>query len=131
MYAQLLVLDLPQRDYVVFGSGPMFAHGLLESPNDIDLVARGLAWERLKEIAVAFGTEVRSDHLVLFSGNIEAFSTWIPGAWDIDALIDSAECIDGIPFVPLHFVLRWKQRMGRPKDLLHCRIIEDHFRLIR
>lgn len=131
MYEQLLVLDLPLCDYVVFGSGPMFAHDLLESPSDIDIVARGAAWDRLEEIAATFGMEVAPGHLVLFNGDIEAFTAWEPGEWDVDALIDSGEFIDGVPFVPLHTVLQWKQRMGRPKDLLHCRIIEDHFRIIR
>lgn len=131
LYVRLLDLDLPQCDYAVFGSGPMFAHGLLESPNDIDIIARGMAWERLKEVAVTFGREVSSEHLELFMGKIEAFSTWEPGEWDVDELIDSAEFIDGVPFVPLHLVLRWKQRIGRPKDALHCRIIEDYFRLAR
>lgn len=131
LYTQLLDLDLPQGDYAVFGSGPMFAHDLLESPNDIDLIARGMAWDRLKEIAETFGVQESPHHLSLFGGKIEAFTMWKPGDWDADELIDSAECIDGVPFVQLHLVLRWKRRINRPKDTLHCRIIEDYFRVNR
>ncbi len=131
LYTQLLDLDLPQGHYAVFGSGPMFAHGLLGSPNDIDLIARGAAWDRLVEVAETFGVQESAHQLSLFGGNIEAFTTWKPGEWDIDALIDSAECIDGVPFVQLHLVLRWKRRLDRAKDRIHCRIIEDYFRMTR
>lgn len=131
LFRKLMDIDLPSMDYVVFGSGPMFAHGLTDTPTDIDLVARLSAWDRVREICDAFGYEVTEGHIVLFNGDIEVFTSWAPGEWDVDELIDNAELIDSVPFVPLHLVLRWKERMGHPKDLLHCRLIKDYFRVIR
>ena len=37
-------LDLDHRDFVIFGSGPLLAHGLRRRIGDLDVVARGPAW---------------------------------------------------------------------------------------
>jgi hypothetical protein len=44
--------------------------------------------------------------------------------WDIRAIIERAEVIDGLPFARLEDVLALKRSYGRPKDLEHARIIE-------
>jgi hypothetical protein len=36
-------LDLDQSDFVIFGSGPLLAHGLRRRIRDLDVVARGTA----------------------------------------------------------------------------------------
>jgi hypothetical protein len=47
--ARLLVklreFDLPEGDYAVFGSTPLVACGLLREVHDLDVVARGAAWD--------------------------------------------------------------------------------------
>jgi len=43
---KLLSLDLPPEDYAVFGSGPMFAHGIKDLGHDIDVIARKKAWKK-------------------------------------------------------------------------------------
>src|SRR5882757_6211449 len=42
-------LDLDRRDFVVFGSGPLLAHGLRQRISDLDVVARGSVWQRVSE----------------------------------------------------------------------------------
>ena len=39
-------------------------------------------------------------------------------------MIDTAEIIDGLPFVRLEHVIAYKQIAGRPKDLQHLALIE-------
>jgi predicted nucleotidyltransferase len=46
-------LKLPTEDFAVFGSGPMYAHGIKELGHDLDLIARGVAWEKAKEHGIA------------------------------------------------------------------------------
>ena len=41
-------LDLDRRDFVIFGSGPLLAHGLRDGIRDLDIVARGAAWRRVR-----------------------------------------------------------------------------------
>jgi hypothetical protein len=62
----------------------------------------------------------------LEGGAIEIFGGWL--GWDIDALIDNSEIIDGLPFVRLEDVLAFKLSLGRPKDVAHARLIEGYLR---
>lgn len=118
-------IGLPPEDYAVFGSGPMMAHGLKES-NDLDVIARGSAWA----LALAMGEPRRSHYgspkADFAGGKIEVFNTWAPGEWDVDELIDGAEVIDGVRFVTLENVLKWKRLTGRPKDAEHIKLIENY-----
>ncbi|WP_052509673.1 hypothetical protein [Kitasatospora griseola] len=114
---KLMSLRLPTRDYVVAGSGPLLAHGLKDDIGDLDLVARGTAWEIITSLVRP--VPAPSGHGVmalLFDGEIEAFDMWLPGTCGRDELIEEAELIQGIPFSPLRRVLGWKQRYDRSKD---------------
>jgi hypothetical protein len=113
----LLALDLPVCDYVIFGSGPLLAHGLRTDIGDLDLVARGLAWQQVATLADPVACSSGHGHMVrLYGGAIEVVDAWLSPAWDTDALIDGAELIAGLPFVPLHLVYTCKFVLRRPKD---------------
>ena len=75
----------------------------------------------------AVRTAPQGDPVVwLEGGAIEIFGGWL--GWDIDALIDDAKIIDGLPFARLEDVLAFKRSYGRPKDIAHVRLIEDYQR---
>ena len=118
IFKELLSLHLPVSDYVIFGSGPLFAHGIRSDVRDLDILARGSAWRK----ALTYGTAPvnppsgNGSMIVLFDGRIEIFNSWVSAEWDVDSLIDNAEFIDGLPFVPLTTVLRWKKSASREKD---------------
>ena len=126
LFEKLRALRLPASEYAIFGSGPLVAHGLLGEVRDIDLVARGAAWRRAAELGLTqLGTE--GDPVVrLEDGRIEVFGGWM--GWDIGALIDGAQRIDGLPFARLEDVLAWKRAYARPSDLEHARLIGRHLR---
>ncbi len=117
LLTELRSLGLPIDDYVIFGSAPLVAHGLRDDVHDLDLIARGVAWAmalergRVECPASGHGRMVR-----LCSGDIEVFDAWVSSAWGTDELIDNRELIDGLPFVPLPVVYRWKIQANRPKD---------------
>ncbi|MEU3492194.1 hypothetical protein ABZ747_01705 [Kitasatospora cineracea] len=117
LFAALRALDLPAGDYVVCGSGPLYARGLRERIGDLDVLARGRAWA----IATALARPVRppSGHgwaVYHPAAALEIVDRWTPG-WPTEQLIDGADVIDGIRFMNLACVLRWKQTARRPKDL--------------
>ncbi|HTJ67982.1 MAG TPA: hypothetical protein VL551_10665 [Actinospica sp.] len=126
LFRLLEKLALPSGDYVVTGSAPLLAHGLKSSIHDLDLVARGKAWEIAKSKGPivhprsGFGKRIAIDH-----GVIEVFDHWIGGLTDIDAMIEGAEFIEGIPFMSLQDTLRWKRGLGRAKDLVDVGLIEN------
>ncbi len=63
LFGELRTLGLPTRDYAVFGSGPLAVRGLIREIRDLDLVARGAAWERAKKLGPVRGTQRRSGGL--------------------------------------------------------------------
>jgi len=124
----LLTLRLPAADYVVLGSAPLLAVGLKSKVHDLDIVARGEAWRVASECgSIEPARSGRGLRIVLFGGDIEVFDHWI-GFWhtDVDALIDSAQLIDGVPFLPLVDTLAWKRGLGRAKDICDIALIEHH-----
>jgi hypothetical protein len=115
-------LDLPPGDYALHGSAPLLAHGLVTEINDLDIVSRGAAWQRARSLAPLEQGE--KDDVVRPLPDVEIFDGWLGD--DADRLIDEAEYMLGVPFVTLEAVLRFKRRLGRPKDAEHIRLIEEH-----
>jgi hypothetical protein len=118
-------LDLDRRDFVIFGSGPLLAHGLRRRIRDLDVVARGTAWDRVSQRGLPAAGSINGAPLALFrdkDGLIQFSRGWVtePDEWkshDTDDLIDRAEIIQGLPFAQLTDVLAYKQMLLRPKDL--------------
>jgi len=126
LFDSLRSLGLPSEDFVVFGSGPLLAHRLKDDIPDLDVLARGKAWQQAQRFAAPERAPSGVGSIIRAPGNIEIFDAWpLKGkGWNVDWLIDSAEIIDGIRFVPLETVLNWKESAGRPKD-------EDDVALLR
>lgn len=119
-FARLRELALPPGDWVVHGSGSMLAHELVEDAGDIDVVARGAAWD-----AAAARGEVSQEHWdrkVTLPGKVDVFDGW--GPFEAAALIDAAVCIDGVPCARLCDVLASKRWLARPKDRAHVELLE-------
>ena len=110
-------LDLDSRDFVIFGSGPLLAHGLRYDIHDLDIVARGPAWRRVADHGCPGTGSINGAPMALFWGGLIQFSQgWISADWNADDLIDRAETIQGWPFARLTDVLAYKQVLVRPKD---------------
>lgn len=128
LFEALKDLALPMDDYAIFGSGPMWLRGIRES-TDLDIIARGKAWEWAKQSGTVEIKESSGLECVHFSGkSIEIYSDWYPGEWDINALIDTADVVDGIRFVQLDSVIEWKKRMGREKDARDLVLIDAYLK---
>ena len=126
LFGKLRALELPHRDYAVFGSGPLAARGLIDEVCDLDVVARRTAWTKARGLGPVQPAP-GGDPVVMLEGRaIEIFGGWL--GWDIDAIIDGAQIIDGVPFARLEDVLAFKLHFGRPKDLVHARLISEHLR---
>ena len=110
-------LDLDVRDFVIFGSGPLLAHGLRYGIHDLDVVARGPAWQRVLEHGCPGTGSVNGAPMALFWDGLIQFSQgWISADWDADDLIDRAQRVQGWPFATLTDVLAYKEILLRPKD---------------
>ena len=62
----------------------------------------------------------------LDDGRLTFGDRWGIGDFDVDQLIDEAEILDELPFVPLRHVIRYKQLRNSTKDRAHLESIARH-----
>ena len=118
-------LGLPAGDFVLHASAVMVLNDLLAEAGDVDIVARGAAWQRARELGTP--VEGRTDLCVAIdSHGVEVWSGWLGD--DVDALIDGAHSVAGLPCVSLAEVLRFKLASNRPKDQPHIALLRAHLR---
>lgn len=125
-------LRMSSGDFVVCGSVPLFIHGLRREPQDLDIVARDLAWEKALtygEASPAFCDDVASIEFMHCGKSIEILNGWFPAAmgWTVDHLIDTADLIKGLRFMTLKQTLTWKEYLRRDKDLDDIARIKEYF----
>lgn len=125
LFDLLKSLHLPTGDYAIFGSGPLIVREIIPASNDLDIICRGNAWKTVQEEGEC---EYLSDYdvtvVTMCDGRLTFGSEWAIGDFDINELIDSAEIIDGLPFVRLEHVANYKKISKRPKDLEHLKALE-------
>ncbi|NUO56781.1 MAG: hypothetical protein HOV71_30975 [Hamadaea sp.] len=123
-FRELATLNLPADDYAVAGSGPLFARGWIDDPGDIDVIARGEAWQTVCRIGSLNRAPISgSAQVSLFHGHLEFFDEWFPPRWRAAALIDEADVIDGIRFIRLEVVEATKRMLRRPRDLAQLAVL--------
>jgi len=123
LFDQLAALDLAAGEYAVFGSGPLAIRGLIDDPTDLDVLCRDETWERVRRTG---SVETLSDGSKIVSfqdGQLTFGNTWAYGSFDIDDLIQSAEIIDGLPFVLMKHVVTYKEIRGNDRDWIHLDLI--------
>ena len=125
---KILKLNLPKGGYAIFGSGPMAIRGLRPS-RDIDIIVTNDVFEKYKKgeewKLVKFERDGRKIEM-LEKDDFELYPTWGPGDWDIEKLVEEAEIIDGLPFVRLEAVLKWKKISARKKDREDVKLIKEY-----
>ena len=119
-------LQFPLGDYAVFGSGPLLVHGLVENINDVDLVAREASWTRARTLDPVLVTPKGDPILRLGDGEIEDFAGWL--GMEVGAIIDGVAIVGDLPFAQLEDVRAFNRALGRPNDLGHVLLFEEHLR---
>ena len=125
LFGLLRSLDLSPEDFAVFGSGPLLVRGIIDRAGDLDVICRGAAWETVQGLGPTIeqhGVPVLS----LFDGLVTFGTRWAIGDFDVDRLIDTADTLDGLPFVCLEHVIAYKRLADRPKDREHLRRLEEY-----
>ena len=130
LFETLKRLELPAGDYAVFGSGPLAARGLLSNPEDLDVLCRADAWQMVLRIAARRGVVVRRlaeyDAVEVVELDGLSFGTrWGIGHFDTDELIETAEWIDGLPFVRLEHVVTYKRIRRSERDREHLDLLAE------
>ncbi len=119
---ELKKLDMPSDKFAVFGSGPLAIRGLREN-KDLDVMVKQDLWEELIKKYPVKNIEKGGS---IEEGHIEIWAQWRPWFSDITEMIDNADIIEGIRFVKLEYVLKWKKMRNSDKDKKDIELIEDY-----
>jgi len=123
---ELKTLDLPSGQYAIMGSGPLAIRNLREA-NDLDLIVKQELWDKLaQKYPIQTKETIRGTVISIVIGNIEVYKYWLNLTPKINEMIDTAEIINGLPFVKLEYVIAWKKFMGRDKDKNDLKLIETY-----
>jgi hypothetical protein len=120
--ARVLALRLPPEDLLIHGSGPLLAHGLIQTVNDVDIVAAGAAWAKAQDLGPV--ERAPGGDPVVRLGDVDVFGGWL--GEPASELLTRREWVDGLPVASLPDVLAFKRRLNRPKDAAHIRLLEAH-----
>lgn len=110
------MLNLPLGQYVVIGSGILDALGI-RSANDIDLTVLPELHEQLRASG-AWKEENRYGKIFLIQEGVEINPdvSWDAYPTSTEVVIKTAHVIDGVPFMNLDELIRFKTALGREKD---------------
>jgi hypothetical protein len=127
LFERLRQLNLPEGDFAIFGSGPLLVRGVIAASNDLDVICRGAAWERVNTLGELQYLEDYDVTVVSLDEDTITFGTeWGIGDFDVDELIDRAELIDGLPFVQLESVIQYKEIRNSETDQVHLAAIAKY-----
>ncbi|MDH6114116.1 hypothetical protein P3T36_002937 [Kitasatospora sp. MAP12-15] len=117
-FDRLAELGLPVEDFVIAGSAPFYLRGLREEISDLDIVARGLAWQRAMELGRPQPAPYGGTRAIrLVDGRFEVLDGWFPELFgDVGQLLARAEPIGALRFLTMADTVRWKRWLDRPKD---------------
>lgn len=121
-------LGLPLDQMIIIGSGILDQLGIRQS-TDIDVAVDRAVLEKLagdSDWAKKLDKNQRQ-YLVKHDGSVEIWDGWeIDGRIvEYDELLGYAVEYDGVKFVNLDFLRRWKSWRGREKDIQDVRLIDE------
>lgn len=123
---KIKVLNLPPDQYVVIGSGTMAALGIREA-SDIDMSVLPELHKKLRESG-EWEEDVRYGKVFLKKDDFEINPglSWEGYNTSTAEAIKSALIIDGVPFLNLDELKKFKRALGRDKDFADIRLIDDY-----
>ncbi len=84
---ELEKLQLPKRDFAIFGSAQLAAKEIRDT-GDLDIIVRPNLW---RELARKYSVKQQGRSLKITIGKIEIYNNWEPWFNDVNILIDKAE----------------------------------------
>jgi hypothetical protein len=126
-FQEVRELGLPPGSYALFGSAQLCVRDLRQC-HDMDVIVTEAVWQACLREPGWTASVAPSGSPSLKKNDIELVNSWRPGTWDIEKLIADAEMIEGLPFVKMEDVLRWKKMNGREKDAQDVEMIERYLR---
>lgn len=127
LFDRVRALELPVDTWVLFGSAPMIARGIIPLENDLDIMCLPATWDWARQFGPLDYLETEGVYVIsIEDGAITLGTGWAYGDVDVPDLIARADMIDGLPFAPLDAVVTYKKIAARPKDAVHLKLIQRY-----
>ena len=129
IFDQVKSLNLPLGQYVVVGGGVLAAHGIRDF-KDIDILITEELFDELKKNGwtvkvTSWGSNNVVNGIVEAGPGIVSCKNYEP---DITKVIKEADIINGIPFMNLYELMKFKKALGREKDLADISLINNYLK---
>ena len=134
IFAEVRKLEFPLGHYAITSSGPLGISGL-RLIGDADLVVDDYLWKELSKKHNPIIEDGSPKKIVLANGLVEVlhegsfYYNYQPEDPSIDEQIETADVIDGLPFVSLKYIKYFKQKIGRDKDKKDVVLIDKFLEL--
>lgn len=127
LFKHLDNLCLTKNEYVITGSGTLYAHGLISSiDNDLDIIVQPEAWKKCLKYGIPKEGEFGDLIINLFNNQIQIFNGWSITNESVSDIINDSKIYKGYPFASLEHVLSYKKRLSRSKDKFHIKLIKEY-----
>lgn len=129
IFEEIKKLNLPLDQYVVVGSGPMVARGIRDF-KDIDILVTEDTFEQLSQEEEWKTSTGEDGRRVLKKDVFEVDRVlWCKDYQpDTNDLIKNSEVINGIPFLQLSELIKFKKTLSREKDLKDIELINEYLK---
>ena len=122
-------LDLPLDQIIVIGSGILDQLGIRPA-SDIDLAASPDLMKKFSEESGDWIKKFDDNQRFYFVKDDDSAEVWDGWVFDgqavsYDDLLDYAVEYDGVRFVDLEFLRKWKSWRGREKDVQDVKLIDE------
>lgn len=134
IFERVKKLNFPIGQYIVVG-GAMEAYGI-RKVNDVDIIATEELFEDLIKQGWQpkacrpgdVGRDGKKRKLRKDDVSIISEYSWLDAYFaKTEDLIANSDMIEGIPFVKLEELLKWKEVCRREKDIADIKLIQDYF----
>lgn len=119
-------LGLPAGQYVVVGSGTLEVFGIRPA-KDLDIAVLPKLHAKLRATGL-WKEEIRYNKIFLQQEGVEILPDlhWDKYPGKVEDIIASATIIDGVPFMNLEELRRFKLALGREKDFEDIKLIDAY-----
>jgi len=73
---ELLNVGLPEGDFALFGSGPLLVRGWIDDVGDLDVIARGTAWDHAQRVGQLSHLDRHGIDIVSIGDHITIGTAW-------------------------------------------------------
>lgn len=112
---------------MIYGSGPLGVRGIRKI-HDLDVVVKDSLYQKLLKKYKKFEKKDKKKRFIKL-GRIEIIPTNDSLIENIEKTIERADLINGLRFVKLEDLLKWKKKMGRPKDFKDIELIKNYLKI--